>query len=58
MGSVRGARMDVSLQRPPGHRNEVWESDHVEAPVEVDVEGRLLKPWVTWSPPTWCAARR
>lgn len=39
---------DVFLQRPPGHRNEVWESDHVEAPVEVDVEGRLVKPWVTW----------
>lgn len=39
---------DVFLKRPPGHRNEVWESDHVEAPVEVDVDGRLLKPWVTW----------
>lgn len=24
-----------------------WEPDHVEAPVEVDVEGRLVKPWVT-----------
>ena len=39
---------DVFLKRPPGYRNEVWESDHVEAPVEVDVEGRLVKPWVTW----------
>jgi putative transposase len=39
---------DVFLQRPRGHRNEVWEADHVEAPVEVDVEGRLMKPWVTW----------
>jgi putative transposase len=39
---------DVFLQRPRMHRNETWESDHVEAPVEVDVEGRLVKPWVTW----------
>jgi putative transposase len=39
---------DVFLQRPRGHRNEVWEADHVEAPVEVDVEGRSVKPWVTW----------
>ncbi len=31
---------DVFLQRPATHRNEVWEGDHVEAPVEVDVEGR------------------
>ena len=36
------------LQRPRGHRNEVWEADHVEAPVEVAVAGRLIKPWVTW----------
>lgn len=39
---------DVFLQRPRGYRNEVWEADHVEAPVEVDVEGRSVKPWVTW----------
>lgn len=39
---------DVFLQRPPTHRNETWEADHVEAPVEVDVDGRLVKPWVTW----------
>jgi hypothetical protein len=39
---------DVFLKRPRTYRNEAWESDHVEAPVEVDVEGRLLKPWVTW----------
>jgi hypothetical protein len=35
---------DVFLQRPAGHRNAAWEADHVEAPVEVDVEGRLVKP--------------
>ncbi|RRQ26222.1 ISNCY family transposase [Rhodococcus sp. Eu-32] len=39
---------DVFLKRPPSHRNAVWEADHVEAPVQVDVEGRLVKPWVTW----------
>lgn len=31
---------DVVLQRPTTHRNEMWEGDHVKAPVEVDVEGR------------------
>lgn len=36
------------LRRPGTHRNAVWEADHVEASVEVDVDGRLLKPWVTW----------
>jgi putative transposase len=39
---------DVFLQRPPGHRNAAWEGDHVEASVEVDVDGQLVKPWVTW----------
>ena len=39
---------DVFLKRPPAYRNEAWEADHVEAPVEVSVEGRLVKPWVTW----------
>lgn len=39
---------DVFLKRPPSHRNAVWEADHVEAPVQVDADGRLVKPWVTW----------
>ena len=48
-GGERARRpFDVFLQRPRTHRNAVWEADHVEAAVEVDVEGRLLKPWVTW----------
>jgi putative transposase len=38
----------VFLQRPATYRNAAWEADHVEAPVEVDVAGRLLKPWITW----------
>jgi putative transposase len=45
-----GARReyDVFLRRPATYRNAVWEGDHVEAPVEVEVAGRLVKPWVTW----------
>lgn len=46
---------DVYLRRPRGpgredksHRNLVWEGDQVEAPVKVDVDGVLVKPWVTW----------
>ena len=38
----------MSLQRPAAHRTAAWEADHVEAPAEVDVEGQLVKPWVTW----------
>jgi putative transposase len=45
----RAARAhDVFLRRPPTHRNAIWEGDHVEASVEVDVDGQLVKPWVTW----------
>lgn len=47
-GEYAARAHDVFLQRPAGHRNAAWEADHVEAPVEVDVEGRLVKPWVTW----------
>lgn len=39
---------DVFLQRPATYRNAAWEGDHVEASVEVDVDGQLVKPWVTW----------
>ena len=41
---------DVFLRRPPLFRNAAWEGDHVEAAVEVyvDVDGQLVKPWVTW----------
>jgi putative transposase len=47
-GEYAARAHDVFGQRPPGHRNQAWESDHVEASVEVDVDGRLVKPWVTW----------
>jgi putative transposase len=39
---------DVFLSRPATYHNAVWEADHVQAPVEVDVAGQLVKPWVTW----------
>lgn len=41
-------RHDVSLKRPPSFRDAVWEADHVEAAVQVEVEGGLVKPCVTW----------
>ncbi|WP_435863867.1 transposase [Streptomyces tendae] len=48
-GGERAARKhDVFLARPRGWRNQVWETDHVQAPVLVDVEGKARRPWVTW----------
>jgi putative transposase len=48
-GGERAARRhDVFLSRPRGWRNQVWETDHVQAPVWVEVEGRPRRPWVTW----------
>ncbi|NBF00098.1 DDE-type integrase/transposase/recombinase [Nonomuraea sp. KC401] len=38
----------VYFRRPPEHRNAVWEADHVEVPVKVEIEGKPRKPWVTW----------
>ncbi|MEU7340228.1 DDE-type integrase/transposase/recombinase [Streptomyces sp. NPDC007074] len=39
---------DVHRLRPHGHRNDVWETDHVEASMYVNVDGRRCKPWITW----------
>ncbi|TDU68980.1 putative transposase [Streptomyces sp. KS 21] len=48
-GGEREARKhDVFLARPRGWRNQVWEADHVQAPVLVEVEGTVRRPWVTW----------
>ncbi|MFB4294684.1 Mu transposase C-terminal domain-containing protein [Nonomuraea sp. ATR24] len=38
----------VHFRRPREHRNAVWEADHVEVPVRVEIEGKPRKPWVTW----------
>lgn len=47
-GERERRKFDVFLQRPAAYRNAAWEADHVQAPVQVDVDGRLVKPWVTW----------
>ncbi|GHB72080.1 hypothetical protein GCM10010377_73340 [Streptomyces viridiviolaceus] len=36
------------LARPQGWRNKVWETDHVQAPVLVDIDGKPRRPWITW----------
>ncbi|WP_411107701.1 transposase [Streptomyces sp. cmx-4-9] len=47
-GEREARRHDVFLARPRGWRNQVWEADHVQAPVLVEVEGTAGRPWVTW----------
>ncbi|MFG3207297.1 Mu transposase C-terminal domain-containing protein [Streptomyces sp. NPDC048192] len=48
-GGERAARKhDVFLARPRPWRNQVWESDHMQAPVLVDVDGKARRPWITW----------
>nr|WP_258081619.1 Mu transposase C-terminal domain-containing protein [Nocardia nova] len=47
-GERERRKFDVFLQRPTSFRNAVWEADHVEASVQVEVDGRLVKPWITW----------
>ncbi|MGW7719192.1 Mu transposase C-terminal domain-containing protein [Streptomyces chartreusis] len=47
-GEAGRRRHDVHRQRPHGNRNDVWETDHVEASVFVNVDGRRSKPWITW----------
>ncbi|MFF7724900.1 Mu transposase C-terminal domain-containing protein [Streptomyces luteogriseus] len=39
---------DVFAQRALSWRNHVWEADHVQAPLLVDADGDLVRPWVTW----------
>ncbi|MEU9919275.1 Mu transposase C-terminal domain-containing protein [Streptomyces sp. NPDC051001] len=48
-GGERAARKhDVFLARPRGWRNKVWETDHMQVPVLVEIEGRARRPWITW----------
>ena len=54
-GQRAAQKHDVFLARPRGWRNQVWETDHVQAPVRVDIEGRAMCPWITWF--TDCATR-
>ncbi|MFI9329234.1 Mu transposase C-terminal domain-containing protein [Kitasatospora sp. NPDC052868] len=48
-GGERARRAhDVHLRRPRQWRNACWEGDHKHVPVEVDLNGELVCPWVTW----------
>ncbi|MEU5314791.1 recombinase [Streptomyces sp. NPDC021562] len=47
-GEAGRRRHDVHALRPHGNRNDVWETDHVEASVFVNVDGQRSKPWITW----------
>ncbi|MFE3220860.1 Mu transposase C-terminal domain-containing protein [Streptomyces antimycoticus] len=48
-GGERAARKhDVFLARPRGWRNQAWETDHMQVPVLVDVNGKPRRPWITW----------
>lgn len=39
---------DVFGRRATQWRNHTWEADHVQAPLVVDADGELVRPWVTW----------
>ncbi|MET7694971.1 Mu transposase C-terminal domain-containing protein [Streptomyces sp. NPDC005483] len=39
---------DVFAKRALSWRDHVWEADHVQAPLLVDADGDLVRPWVTW----------
>lgn len=39
---------DVFGKRPASWRNSAWETDHVQAPLLVDADGDLVRPWITW----------
>ncbi|WP_406300151.1 Mu transposase C-terminal domain-containing protein [Embleya sp. NBC_00888] len=48
-GGERARRLhDVHLARPRQWRNACWEADHKHLPVQVELEGELVTPWVTW----------
>ncbi|MEU2674663.1 transposase family protein [Streptomyces sp. NPDC007164] len=47
-GPEAARALDVFATRPRLWRNEVWEADHVQAPLRVDADGTLVHPFVTW----------
>ncbi|MFE1797670.1 Mu transposase C-terminal domain-containing protein [Streptomyces sp. NPDC059517] len=47
-GETGRRRHDVHRLRPHGNRNDVWETDHVEASVHINLDGHRTKPWITW----------
>jgi len=47
-GPEAARALDVFAKRPRTWRNDVWEADHVQAPLRVDADGDLVPPYVTW----------
>ena len=47
-GEAARRAYDVFGKRPATWRNACWEGDHKHVPVQVDVEGELACPWITW----------
>jgi putative transposase len=48
LGPEAARAHDVFGKRPASWRNHAWESDHVQAPLLVDADGDLVRPWITW----------
>ncbi|WUV40281.1 Mu transposase C-terminal domain-containing protein (plasmid) [Streptomyces sp. NBC_01483] len=47
-GPEAARALDVFGKRPRTWRNQVWEADHVQAPLYVEADGELVRPYVTW----------
>lgn len=47
-GELSRRSHDVHLARPPKWRNACWEGDHKHLPIDVELDGELVRPWVTW----------
>ncbi|WP_438296354.1 transposase [Streptomyces sp. HUAS TT7] len=47
-GPEAARALDVFAKRPRTWRNQVWEADHVQAPLRVEADGDLVDPYVTW----------
>ncbi len=47
-GEAARRACDVFGKRPALWRNACWEGDHNHVPVQVDVEGELACPRITW----------
>ncbi|MDX3855937.1 transposase family protein, partial [Streptomyces sp. AK02-01A] len=48
LGPEAARAHDVFGKRPAFWRNHAWETDHVQAPLLVDADGDLVRPWITW----------
>ncbi|MEV6027783.1 Mu transposase C-terminal domain-containing protein [Streptomyces sp. NPDC052036] len=47
-GPEAARALDVFGKRPRAWRNHAWEADHVQAPLRVEADGELVRPYVTW----------